>query len=254
MRKGFTLIELLVVIAIIAILAAMLMPALARARMEARKASCISNGHNIGTGFTMYNGDNNHWPYGCNDDAWTGSAAKAFGDLRAKYVDSTEMFSCPASPTTPTDADNDASNGFNAPFSGGLGYGYDAKDRDTGSSGNITGTYVRNTTDPMRAVMADRATTNHSDGSVVMHADTHVRYIKATTNGSGIYVKSQYMPSEDPNIYNCLSVYGITERGPEAGAGGAAESGAASCAPAPSSTGSQYPGAIDKNAAIRETY
>ena len=51
---GFTLIELLVVIAIIAILAAMLMPALERARDEARKAACLSNIRNMYLGFNMY--------------------------------------------------------------------------------------------------------------------------------------------------------------------------------------------------------
>src|SRR5438552_6816904 len=56
-RRGFTLIELLVVIAIIAILAAILFPVFARAREQARKASCQSNLKQIVTGFLMYNQD-----------------------------------------------------------------------------------------------------------------------------------------------------------------------------------------------------
>jgi prepilin-type N-terminal cleavage/methylation domain-containing protein/prepilin-type processing-associated H-X9-DG protein len=57
-KRGFTLIELLVVIAIIAILAAILLPALARARESARRASCQSNLKQFGVIYKMYAGEN----------------------------------------------------------------------------------------------------------------------------------------------------------------------------------------------------
>ena len=66
--KGFTLIELLVVIAIISILAAILFPVFARARENARRASCMSNLKQIGLGLMMYvqdyDGQYFGWSYG----------------------------------------------------------------------------------------------------------------------------------------------------------------------------------------------
>jgi len=87
--KGFTLIELLVVIAIISILASILFPVFARARENARRASCMSNVKQIALGFMMYTQDyDGRFPY------YSGGGEMGFV---YPYVKNNQVFRCPSS-------------------------------------------------------------------------------------------------------------------------------------------------------------
>lgn len=94
-RVGFTLIELLVVIAIIAILAALLLPALSRAKLRAQRIQCISNLHQWGACCALYAADNNESMI----EGWVPAAGGVSGQWMSamrKYYSNPNLRICPA--------------------------------------------------------------------------------------------------------------------------------------------------------------
>ena len=144
-NRGFTLIDLLVVVAIISLLAAILFPVFARARENARRASCMSNLKQIGLGFMMYVQDyDERFPmayYYSNPADWCNGGGQTqtdstkpghlfvvsngcksghwitFQDVIYPYTKSVQVFVCPSATYGQNDGSLQLSYGYNRKIS-----------------------------------------------------------------------------------------------------------------------------------------
>ena len=183
--KGFVLTELMIVIEIILLLAAMLLPALSRARESARRAACLSSLKQMMLGIKTYTPDYDEWyPTTAEPDQSisVGGHYKDLGILYPNYVSSLDVFTCPSSgdkmPKERYDSTSDAKP-FRANEAKQVSYAYGYN-----GEGGKNRAWTEAAPSATR-VLADRhatrgltRTSNHKmDGRNAAYADGHVRWV-----------------------------------------------------------------------------
>ena len=197
-RKAFTLIELLVVIAIIAILTAILFPVFARARENARRASCMSNLKQIGLGMMQYTQDyDEKYPPAYN--YFTADTLVWWEDEIQPYTKSWQIFICPSQSTPITY--NKHRDGL-SPATITTSYAVNETVIQTGSAATSLASFLQPSTtivaadsnsmelfqkysdDPASPSWAGatlvRVDKRHLDGANFLFADGHVKWRKQT--------------------------------------------------------------------------
>jgi prepilin-type N-terminal cleavage/methylation domain-containing protein/prepilin-type processing-associated H-X9-DG protein len=199
-KRAFTLIELLVVIAIIAILASILFPVFARARENARRASCMSNLKQIGLGAMMYVQDyDEKYPILSYLDSeqvvppnGVGTTNNCWIFRLQPYLKSSQLFNCPSSTRAWTGDQNAAANtsyGANSMFlQAGTAVSMASVDKPSqtimfgDSDGASPYTFFNYYYSGPSAVryLSDR----HLDGANIAFADGHVKWMKMSRDSS----------------------------------------------------------------------
>ena len=241
-RSAFTLIELLVVIAIIAILAAILFPVFARARENARRASCQSNLKQIGLGVLQYLQDyDERYPNQVTIGGGSNNPPVGWADEIQPYIKSTQIFQCPSDTTPPNDNKPGSPSYTDYFMNAALGNTGDATNRvynqggiseaaltassltvmladadgassnstaryrSTGNSSTGLSTVNQPTYGSPGLVVSGNIVPRHLDGFTIGFADGHVKWYRSAATGTGV-AKSR--------VYNAATPFTTSENSP----------------------------------------